>query len=120
MMRMPAVTRVKGGGINWTPDLLDWLQASIAAGVPVKALAMDIGCSTQSIYTCCTKYNINKPVRIEEQPDAKADFATLMAGRRFEDMPVRRTKSPGWMPVGPITRIIPRRTVGRALDLGGL
>lgn len=115
-MQMPTVTRAKGGGINWTPDLLDWLQSQLAAGVPIKALAADIGCSPQSIHTCCAKHNIVKPVRIEERPEVMADFAALMAGRRFEDMPLCR----GLAPVGPITRIIPRRPVGRALDLGGV
>lgn len=122
MMKMPAVNRAKGGGINWTPELLDWLQSQIAAGVPIKALAADIGCSAQSIHTCCTKHNISKPLRIEECPDAKADFAALMAGRRFEDVPLRRGETPrrGLPPVGPITRLMPRRPVGRALDLGGV
>ena len=121
-MQMPEITRTANGAINWTPDLLDWLQAEISAGVRITDIAARIGCSPQRIHSCCTQYNITKPVRITEPPEARADFAALMAGRRFEDMPLRRTgrRAAGQAPVGPITRIIPRRPVGRALDLGGV
>lgn len=116
--RPPVVTL--RGRVQWSDDLISWVEEAVSSGRTCNAVAAEIGCHPKRIYACLHARRNFSPVPVSTEE--RDDFAALMDGRRFEDVQLRRAGTPsrGLAPVGPITRIIPRRPVGRALDLGGV
>lgn len=121
----PPVQRdARGQTIVWTPDLVDWLYHCRENGFAVAQLARFLGCSTQTVFTRFHRDPRGVP-GVEQGPEqtriTPREFARWGRGRA-EDMPadvLAREVGRGraFPPVGPLTRLSPRRPAGPALDL---
>lgn len=114
----PTVLTIRGR-IQWSADLLEWVEAAISAGRTPNEVAAEIGCHPKRVYACLHARRPYAGVAANIEP--MDDFAALMGGRRFEDVQLAApAPAPSAAPVGPFVRFVPRRPVGRALDLGGV
>lgn len=120
----PVQRQGRGRIILWTPDLVDWLYRCREQGFAVAQLARLLRCSTQTVFACFHRDPRGLP-GVEQGPEqiriTPREFARWGRGRA-EDMPAEVLareigRDRAFPPVGPLTRLSPRRTVGRALDV---
>lgn len=110
---------------NWDAAAEAWIRERVAEGHSVAAIAEEAGITIYAVHCGLKRFGLVARGRPREVdlPGEVTPFALAIREARYDDMPpdvlcrelgpVRRTKS---HPIGPLTKLTPRRPVGRALD----